>query len=231
MLSVDEPSTVIVMNRVVVKATFSVAATLILSVNAGVLDILRGDIQMPAAPSERYQRVAFVGPARVKEVQGQVERLAGIDRWTPLTAEADLKPGDLVRTRAGTAVLRMQESGSFVKLTPQTILRLADLETGWDRSALSGAEERKGFVVRGCRGKAFARQAGGEWRSVEVNAVLAAGEEIRTEPETVLDLFSTVQKRPLRVRGATVLKLKEATFAERVLMGSEGPELLAVNRR
>jgi hypothetical protein len=190
---------------------------------AGLIDLLRGD---SAAPTD-YQRVAFVGSATVREVSGQAERLVGIDRWKPITAGAKLAPGDVLRTGNGTVVLRMSTSGSFVKVTPQTLLRLVPLEKEWDRAALSGSEERNGFVVRSCRGKAYARTPGSEWENVEVNSVLALGSEVRTEPGTVLDLFDTSKQRPLRIRGTTIVKLHEQTFANRVLVE---PNLVAANR-
>ena len=66
--------------------------------------------------------------------------MSGIDRWSPLHAGTNLAPGDIIRTGQGTVVLRMIDSGSFVKVTPNVMLRLAPLEQGWDRGVLSGAE-------------------------------------------------------------------------------------------
>ena len=197
------------------------------SVQAGFLDVLRGE---PDSTTPSFQRVAFIGSARVKEVQGQAERLVGIDSWKPLEKRAELMPGDLVRTHNGTVLLRMNESGSFVKVTPQTILRLVALENNWDQGALSGMEEKKGFVVRSCRGKAFVREPGQEWKSVEVNAVLAAGSEIRTESETVVDLFNTRRQRALRIQGPVVIKLQESALANKTVVGSSLPSLVAVVR-
>ena len=187
------------------------------STQAGFLDVLRGE---PDSTTPSFQRVAFIGSARVKEVEGRAERLVGVDSWTPLEKGAELVPGDLVRTHNGTVLLRMNESGSFVKVTPQTILRLVALENNWDRGALSGTEEKKGFAVRSCRGKAFVREPGQEWKSVEVNAVLAAGTEIRTEPETVIDLFNTWRKRPVRIQGPGVVKLQDSALANKTVVGA-----------
>jgi hypothetical protein len=198
------------------------------SARAGFFEILRGDpaaaTSVAATPS--YQKVAFVGSASVKEVQGQAERLESLDHWKPLQQGAKLAPGDILRTRNGTVVLRMAESGSFVKMTPHTILRLTQLDNGWDRAALSGCEEKRGFVVRSCRGKAYVRDASGEWQNIAVNCVLAAGSEIRTEPETVIDLFNTENRRPLRIRGSNLLRLHENAFANRVLAE---PKLVAAS--
>jgi hypothetical protein len=180
-------------------------------VNAGIISLLRGETTVP-----EQQRVAFVGAAEVKEVSGAVERLAGVDRWEKLSAGARLLPGDIIRTAAGSAVLCMCESKSFVKITPNTLLRLVDFESGWDRSIVSGREERSGFVVRSCRGSAFFAEANGGWKSVQVNQVLAPGTALRTQAGAVVDLFDNSSKRPLRVPGAAQLKLDEQTLARTV---------------
>ena len=182
---------------------------------AGLLDILRGPA--PAAePSAQpsYHRVAFVGPALVKEVHGQAELLSGIDRWLPLSAGARLEPGDIVRTGDGTVVLRMASSGSFVKMTPRTILRLAEFEQSWDRSVLTGREENQGFVVRSCRGPAQIQEAGGLWRPLLVNSVIAEGTSIRLEQGTVLDLFWNSEARPIRLQGQRQTILSAALFPD-----------------
>jgi hypothetical protein len=202
-------------------AKIALTFTMVSGAQAGFLDLMKGESSSPA-PS--FQRVAFVGSAKVREVRGEVERLAGIDLWKPLKAGTELQPGDMVRTRNGTALLRMNESTSFVKITPQTILRLVELERTWDKGVLSGKEEKKGFVVRSCRGNAYHRAPGQEWQSIEVNSVLAAGSEVRTDPETVLDLFHTSRQRPVRIQGPVVVKLSENAFANRVLVQ---PELVA----
>ena len=178
------------------------------SVNAGFIDLLRGE---SAAPEP--QRVAFVGAAQVKEVHGSVERLTGVDRWENLGAGAKLLPGDVIRTAEGSAVLCMSESKSFVKITPNTLLRLVDLASDWDPGVLSGREERDGFVVRGCRGKAFVADRRGDWKLVQVNDVLAPGVALRTAPGAVLDLFHNTSKQPLRVAGSAHLTLDTPVLA------------------
>src|SRR5688500_6082943 len=81
---------------------------------AGLINLLRGE---PAEP----QRVAFIGAAQVREVTGTVEKLSGIDRWKVVENGAHLQPGDIIRTTEGSAVLQMTESGSFIKVTPNTV--------------------------------------------------------------------------------------------------------------
>jgi hypothetical protein len=178
------------------------------SVKGGIINMLRGESTEPEP-----QRVAFVGGAHVKEVRGSVERLAGVDRWETLLVGATLLPGDVVRTAAGSAVLCMKESKSFVKITPNTLLRLVDLESDWDPGVLSGREERTGFVVRSCRGEAFVADARGDWKKVQVNDVLAAGSALRTSPGAVVDLFHNTSKQPLRIPGSAQLRLDTPVLA------------------
>ena len=189
--------------------------------NAGFLDLLRGE-SSPRRAS--FQKVAFVGSARVKEVQGQAEWLMGVDVWKPLEKGVELAPGDMIRTRQGAIVLRMHESGSFVKVTANTLLRLVPMDEGWDRSVLSGREEKEGFVVRSCRGKATVRAPGQEPKNVEVNTVLAEGAEVWTDSGAVVDLFDNKKQRPVRIKGSARVKLHESAVASRVLVR---PELVA----
>lgn len=179
--------------------------------SAGLLDLMRGE---PAPPEP--QRVAFVGSANVQQVSGAAERLAGVDHWKKLHHGAQLQPGDLIRTGSGTVLLRMTESGSFVKVTPNTVLRLVEIEKNWDRAAVSGQEERTGFVVRGCRGKAYFDAGQDGWKKLEVNDVLAPGTDVRTEAAAVVDLFHTSTKRPVRIPGSAQVTLDEEVLARTV---------------
>jgi hypothetical protein len=190
-------------------AIFSIVISTV-PANAGILALLRGDAE--AAPQ---QRVAFVGAAEVKQVQGVVERLSGVDRWESLAAGARLIPGDVVRTTGGTVLLCMKESRSFVKITPNTLVRLVEVENGWDLGIVSGREEQSGFVVRSCRGGAFVADATGEWRPIRVNEVLASGTALRTEAGAVVDLFQNSYQQPLRIPGSAWLKLDDK-FATRM---------------
>lgn len=185
------------------------------TVNAGFLDMLRGDSIEPS-----FQRVAFIGSAKVKRVNGEVEQLTGVDRWNLLSDGGTLRPGDVIRTRAGTVLLEMRESGSFVKVTPHTVLRLIKMDDEWDRSALSGREERDGFAVRSCRGKAYFDAGEGRWQMVKVKAVLPRGTYIRTESGAVVDLFHTEMKRSVRVTGGSQVTLSPELVADRPLVES-----------
>lgn len=187
--------------------------------HAGVLDVLRGE---PAPP----QRVAFVGSAEVKQVEGNVMRLSGIDRWNKLPTGSTLAPGDVIRASEGTALLQMVESKSFIKLTPNTILRLVPLAPRWDPAVLSGREEKTGFIVRSCRGTAMVEQDG-RWKPVEVNSVLAHGADLRTAPGTILDLFDTQLSQSVRIQGAASLTLDENVAVRRV---RTSPSLASVTR-
>lgn len=196
-------------------ATAASALTLSLttpSTNAGILSILKGSDE----PERPPQRVAFVGSAQVKQCDGSALRLAGIDKWEPLKPGAILSPGDLVRSESGSVTLQMAETHSLVRLTPHTTLRLLDVDQAQDRTAFSG-EEPKGFAVRSCRGPATYRAGLTEWRPVTVNSVLAEGTLVRTAPGTVLDVFSTEEKRPLRITGSSEVKLTTSALVTRVV--------------
>jgi hypothetical protein len=189
--------------------------------NAGLVDLLRGE-QTPAP-----QRVAFVGAARVQQVEGEVQRLAGVEQWIPLKSGDTLNPGDIVRTSSGSAILLMLESESFVKVTPNTFCRLVPLAKNWDPAVLSGQEQREGFVVRSCRGNAYAASTDGNWTPLTVNAVLAEGTQVRTEPGAFVDLFDTKLQRPTRISGSVEIKLDEHVLAQRIVT----PPTLAAARR
>ena len=190
-------------------------------VNAGIIDLLRGE------PGEQIQRVAFVGAARVKEVQGEVHRLAGVERWVALEEGDHLQPGDMLRTSSGSALLCMVESESYVKVTPHTLCRLVPVENGWDPAVVSGEESQEGFVVRGCRGNAYANSGDGNWVALTVNTVLASGTKVRTEPGAFVDLFHTKLQRAVRISGSVDFRLDERVLAQRVI----SPPSLAAARR
>lgn len=175
---------------------------------AGVLDLLRGE---PAEP----QRVAFVGSAEIKNFTGRVQRLSGIDRWNTVTPGTKLQPGDIIRSQEGTALLQMKGSQSFVKVTPNTIVRFVPMHSEWDSAVLSGREEKDGFIVRSCRGIAFVEKDG-RWQPLEVNTVIARGTEVRTSPRAVIDLFDTQSKQPVRIQGPARLTLDENVATRRM---------------
>ena len=190
----------------------------------GILDILRGE------PQVEWQRVAFVGTAKVKQVAGPVERLAGIDEWQPLEEGVLLQPGDMIRSQpGGTAVLKMEESGSLVKASSATILRLIALETEWDQAALTGEELSEGYCVRSLRGEAFFRNEDSSWLPVEVNTVLPKHTLVRTEPGASLDLYDTREQRFVRIGGNTQTELSPVlTLARKFpapVLAATGPVL------
>lgn len=197
------------------------AATLscIPSTSGGILALLKGE-------QPDFQRVAFVGSAVVKEASGEAEQLAGINEWKPLANGTKLCPGDLVRTGQGSILLRMTESGSFVKVTPRTILRLAPLESGWDPGIVTGREEASGYVVRGCRGRAEFRLGEAEWQPVNVNRVIPVEATVRTEANAVVDLFRTTDQKLVRIQGAKQLTLESTAGPG----GEAENRMVAVNR-
>ncbi|MDX1950770.1 MAG: hypothetical protein SFY81_01220 [Verrucomicrobiota bacterium] len=155
-----------------------------------------------------WSRVAFVGEAVHKSSQGLVERLGSDNQWHQVKAGDSFLPGSFIRTQSeSSAVFQMKDSGSLVRLTPRTMLRLAPLDQTMERSTLTGREERSGFVVRAVRGKAeFKRN--GEWKKLNVGDVLAIGTPIRTSSKSTLDLFRADTGMVLRASPATFLILE-----------------------
>jgi hypothetical protein len=199
----------------------SLATLTLAPARAGFLAMMRGEPECPAP----NRRVAFVGSARIKSVEGKAEQLCGIDCWRPISAGMHLKTGDVVRTGKGVVVLKMNESQSFVKVAPNTVLRLVTLEKEWDRAVLTGSEERSGFAVRSCRGPAFYQDKAGDWKPVLVNSVLPDSAILRTESGTVVDLYWTSARRSLRVDGEKNVKL-----ANMAAPHSSGTALAAISR-
>ena len=177
---------------------------------AGLFDLLRGDDTETAQPT---QRVALVGPAQVKEATGEVEVLDGIERWTPLQPGQQLAPGDIIRTGDGSAILKMAESGSLIRVHGKTTVRFSPLQQGWETGALTGAREKEGYVVRSLRGAAFVQAEDGKWKPLTVNNVLPEGAVLRTSSRAILDLFSTSDQRSIRVAGSSRVTLSPAITA------------------
>src|SRR5689334_16161460 len=116
-------------NVIVAIVTLAISSAFSARAEWALVKILR-DEPLPAP-----QRVAFIGSAEVKEVQGKAERLSGIDTWTPLRTDIRLGPGDMVRTQNGSVTIKMIDSRSFIKITPNTVLRLVPLDSNSDRSS------------------------------------------------------------------------------------------------
>lgn len=159
------------------------------SASAGILDILKGEKET-SCECDHFQRVAFIGAAEVKEVTGKVEWLTGVNEWAPLPVGKKLAPGDMVRTKAGARViLKMTQSGSLIRATPNTIVRLVPLDGQWGAAALTGESESSGYVVRALRGEAE-YLAKGIWHPLTMDRELAPGTKIRLVSGKQVDLFS-----------------------------------------
>ncbi|HEV8541141.1 MAG TPA: hypothetical protein VGR78_02005 [Verrucomicrobiae bacterium] len=186
--------------------TIALATVFAPRTQAGFIGLLRGD---PAAPPV-YQRVAFVGTAKVKQVEGAALRLEGIDSWIALTKGTLLKPGDVVRSEGGKITLQMTESQSLVRISPHTILRLMPFDNTSAYGVLSGCDEKNGFVVRGCRGRAEYRLGPEDWRPVKVNDILAEGCVLRTEARSTVDLYATEARSAVRIPAGTQIGLTKS---------------------
>ena len=190
---------------------------------AGILDILRGPA--PAVNETEWRRVAFVGEARVLDVQGTAE-LMNRGRWQPLRKGAALREGDEIRTQPESRVtLQMRASGSLVRVTPSTILRLASMAPEWDQAVRTGRESKSGYAVRSVRGSAF-QETGTAPHPVEVNMVLPENAIVRTEPGAALDLIHLATGEFVRIEGRARAELNQALTARRL---HEAQELAAVS--
>jgi hypothetical protein len=157
--------------------------------HSGIFKILKGE-SAKACECESYQRVAFVGEAMVREVKGHVQVLAGVGEWTSLSAGQKLNPGDMVKTApGGIAVLKMNDSGSFVRVTSQTILRLVPFEQKDQPVSLSSTGENGGFVVRALRGRGEYQTVDG-WKPITHESQIAPGSKVRLNSDGPIDFFS-----------------------------------------
>jgi len=169
------------------------------------------------------QRVAFVGPAKVREVTGTVEFNQGSE-WRLVKAGQELPIGVELRAQDGaSAVLQMVETGSLVRVVTGTQLRLASAAELPAFAREESAAERGEWVVRGLRGKAEVKR-GLWWAKLTTGAPLKAGDKIRTGESTVVDLFLPEEQRVLRVGSLTTLKISTANIGQR-LIGSV-PEII-----
>lgn len=168
-----------------------VAAVIATVVNSqgGLLKILKGEPEAAVA-SEEFQKVAFVGEATVKEIKGIVEVMSGTNKWSELGVASQLKPGAVIRTgKESSVVLKMTGSGSFVKVTPQTVLRLVAAEEGWGRAAVTGEGESGKYQVRALRGLAQYEQ-NGKWLFLSTGKAIEPGTRVRLGQGTVADFYS-----------------------------------------
>jgi hypothetical protein len=196
----------------------------VLRSQAGVIAILRDGESKPARTSTP-QRIAFVGQAEVKFVSGEASFLKGVERWESLRPGTRLAPGDLLRTgKNGRVILKMQ-SGSLVKMTPNTILRLVPFEKGMDPAVISGKEEELGFAVRAVRGNARLQTGEDQWGSLTVNRVLAEGVVLRIAKDGWVDLFAMSSGQLVRVEGEGELKLDSATMSHHAIKSAARPVL------
>ena len=114
-------------------------------VSAGPADGVR---RLLRAPGGRLGRAAGVERGHADESARKravltaarlVRNNAGIERWTPLQPGQQLAPGDIIRTGDGSAILKMAESGSLIRVHGKTTVRFSPLQQGWETGALTGA--------------------------------------------------------------------------------------------
>src|SRR5687767_3721182 len=128
---------------------------LAITINLSAGNALTGDSRSTA----KWKRVAFIGEAEVRTVEGKVELSIDGKNWIAAQPRASLGAGAMLRTHEdGKATLSMKASGSMVRISPQTIMRLASLPPKADRSSLTGREEQPGLRIRAVRGSASWRE-------------------------------------------------------------------------
>ncbi len=146
---------------------------------------------------EEWRRVAFPGEAKVKSITGLVEVIAPESR---ILREGQMaKPGDVLRVwRGAELVLEMQASHSFVRAKGPALVRLAQPD-GFNRTALTGAEEKVGFVVRSVWGHGRFTEDGVRWHDLQTGMVLSDGAKVRPFRDTTIDLYHNKTGAVLRL--------------------------------
>lgn len=187
------------------------------SSHAGFIALLRGDGPQATAQAAEARRVAFVGEANVRKTEGTVTVLRGVERWETLSTGVKLLPGDLLQTGSSGRVLLKMQSGAFVSVAPNTILRLVPFDNGMDPAVISGNEKEKGFTVRAVRGTAWTQTAQKEWQPLMVNGIVPEGAMVKTGKDGCVDLFERSSGKFVRVQGQGELKLQSASIVQRTI--------------
>lgn len=146
---------------------------------------------------EDWRRVAFIGDANVKSITGLVEVIAPEGRV--LREGEKAQAGDVLRIwRGAEVVLQMDISKSLVRAKGPVLLRLAPAD-GYNRAALSGADEKVGFVVRAVWGHGRYSEDGVRWHDLRAGLVLPEGSKVRPFRDTTIDLYHNATHEVVRL--------------------------------
>jgi len=174
----------------------------------GFAALLSAAVATEAQTAQTSKRVAFIGEAQVKKVEGSAQKELSSGQWAPLQPGDTLPTGSLFRTQADSRlILKMVKSDSYVSVAPNTVVRLAELQKGLTIASLTGKEEGAEVVVRAVRGKARVLSAEGRWQLLRTGANLGRGAQIKTEDNTIVDLFIPSQGRLIRMTPKTEIAL------------------------
>jgi len=157
--------------------------------------------------AEDWQKVAFVGNAKVKSISGLVEVIEPDQRI--LREGEAARPGQIFRVwRGADIILQMESSKGLVRAKGPVLLRLAP-----DTEDFSQASAAVGFEVRGIRGEGGRYSADGEhWGNIAAGMILPEGSRVRPFRNSIIDFYHSSARVPIRVSdsGKTVtLELEE----------------------
>jgi hypothetical protein len=184
-----------------------------------------------AGSNKNFSKVAFIGSATTKSVEGDVTWSLDNQRWQPLSAGSCLPQGAIIRTGVGgRSVLLMDQSRSLVQLPPRTLAKLRGLEASHDPTSLTGTEQQEGFTVRAVRGEASIMERG-RWIPLKVNVFVKEGRAIRTGHESTIDLFSNQTGVVIRLLPSSVLVLDPAPILEAGDLQTNNKQFAATLRR
>jgi hypothetical protein len=180
-------------------------------------------LMVAVARGEEWRKVAFIGNADVKSVTGLVEVVSG-DGDTILHEKDVAHVGQTLRIwRGAEVIIQMKNSHSLVRAKGPTLLRLAPESEAYDRAAVTGQEDAKGFVVRAVHGGGK-YQVGAYWRELHPGMNIPEGTKVRPFRDSALDFYHPATRTVLRVTDHT----KQTELVARVAGHEESsPTILA----
>lgn len=146
--------------------------------------------------------MAFIGDAEVKTISGVVEIVSGKQERI-LHEKETARVGQVLRIwRGAEVVLQMKNTKSLVRAKGPVLLRLAPDSESYDRAAITGQEQKTGFIVRAVRGGGK-YQDGEYWRPLRAGMCLPEGTRVRPFHDSVLDFYDAAAHKSYRVTDHT----------------------------
>jgi hypothetical protein len=110
------------------------------------------------------------------------------------------KTGETLRIwRGADLIIEMESSKGLVRAKGPVLLRLAPEKEGFNRAAVTGGEEKVGFVVRAVRGGGRFSEDGERWCNLTAGMILPEGTRVRAFRDSILDFYHNEARRPVRV--------------------------------